>query len=83
MPRLGALRLRNQRIAVAIGAAAAVPAALALGRLTESQLHGVEPADPLNMLTAAAILAIVALAAGYLPARRAARTDPMQALRSE
>ena len=66
-----------------IGAAAAVPAALGLGRWAESELYGVKPADPLNMLLAILILAAVAAAAGYLPARRATRIEPMQALRSE
>lgn len=66
-----------------IGAAAAVPAALLLGRWTESQLYGVRPTDPLTMGVAIVGLGLVALAAGYLPARRAARTEPMQALRLE
>ncbi len=66
-----------------IGAMAAIPAALVLGRWTESQLYGVRPSDPLTMAGAIAVLSVVALAAGYLPARRAARTQPMEALRLE
>jgi ABC-type antimicrobial peptide transport system permease subunit len=67
----------------AIGAAAAIPAALVLGRWTESQLYGVSASDPLTMGAAVVGLSLVALAAGYLPARRAARTQPMEALRLE
>ena len=65
------------------GAAAAIPVAIVLGRWTESQLYGVRPNDPLSMAGAIAILSVVALAAGYLPARRAARTELMEALRLE
>jgi len=67
----------------AIGATTALPVSLALGRWTESQLYGVKPADPLSMMIGVAILAAAALAAGYFPARRAARIEPMHALRSE
>ena len=66
-----------------VGALAAIPAALVLGRWTESQLYGVRSTDPLTMAGAVAVLSAVALAAGYLPARRAARTQPMEALRLE
>jgi predicted permease len=66
-----------------IGAAAAIPVAMVLGRFMESQLYGVKPTDPLSMAGAVAVLSVVALAAGYLPARRAARTQPMEALRLE
>jgi predicted permease len=66
----------------AIGLAVGVPVALWLGRLLEGSLFGVTPHDPLVVAAAALLLAAVALTASYLPARRAARTDVVAALRS-
>ena len=48
-----------------------------------SLLYGVRPGDPLTFAAVAAALLLVALAASWIPARRAARIDPMQALRAE
>jgi ABC-type antimicrobial peptide transport system permease subunit len=60
-----------------------VPAALAISRLIESQLFGLSSTDPLTLTFAALTLTVVALTAGYLPAWRATRIDPMLALRTE
>jgi len=57
--------------------------AMALTRVLQSQLYGVSPTDPLTFAAVAALLAAAATLASYLPARRAARVDPMIALRSE
>lgn len=57
--------------------------ALGLGRLLRGQLFGVNPADPLTFLSLGALLAAVAVLASLVPARRAARVDPVVALRSE
>ena len=67
----------------AVAAALALPTAFALARLVESQLYGVQPYDPTTLLTATALLGVIAWLAGYGPAMRAARTEPMQALRFE
>jgi putative ABC transport system permease protein len=71
--------LRLTGIGVALGAAGA----LALGRTLRRLLFGVGAADPMTFLSTAAVLVAVAVLATYLPARRAMRVDPIEALRAE
>jgi putative ABC transport system permease protein len=74
----------RQGMALALaGVALGVCASLAVTRLMSGLLFGVAPHDPATFTGIAALLAAVALAATALPARRAARIDPMDALRSD
>jgi predicted permease len=66
---------------VAAGALAGVTASVWLVRFVEGQLFGINPVDPLSIATAVAALLAIALAAAYLPARRASRIDPVLALK--
>ena len=66
---------------VAVGAAAGLAGAFAAGRAIESQLYGVSPADATSFAGAAALLAVAAMLAAWLPARRATHVDPVIALR--
>ena len=68
---------------VAIGLGVGLPAALVCTRLIGNQFYGVSLSDPVSIAVAIGVLALVASLAGYLPARRAARIDPMAALRQE
>ena len=70
-------------ILIFIGLAAGFAATLATTRFVSTFLYGLTPNDPRTLGSAAVVLAIVAIFAGYLPARRASRLDPMAALREE
>ena len=78
-----ALVLRETMLPVISGIAIGLPAAVASARLIRDQLFEVGPGDPWTMCIAAVAIAGVAALASYLPARRAARVDPMIALRYE
>ena len=75
--------LRETLYLVLAGLVLGVPAALLGARLISTQLFGLSPTDPLTLVGAAVVLTIVALLAGYLPARRASRVNPLSALRYE
>jgi putative ABC transport system permease protein len=83
--RRDVLRLVMHQVMVlaGLGIAFGIAGALALTRLLEGYLYQVKPTDPWTLSAACAVLAIVAIMASYLPARRAASVDPMQALRTE
>ena len=66
-----------------IGAAIGIAASLALTRLMAKQLFGISAHDPLTYASVALVLILVAVAACYIPARRAVRVDPMTSLRCE
>ena len=66
-----------------VGGVIGVGGALALGKSAGSLLFGLNGRDPVVFALAGVVLGLVAMAAGYVPARRAARVEPMQALRYE
>lgn len=78
-----ALVLREGMILTAVGLGFGLAVALALTRELRHLLFGVTPTDPVTFVTTALLLGAVALLACYLPARRAAKVDPMVALRQE
>jgi predicted permease len=75
--------MKEAMLLVAIGMVIGLVAALATTRLISTLLFGLEPNDPATIAAAALLMIVVAAFAGYLPARRAARVDPMTALRCE
>jgi predicted permease len=75
--------LREVLMLAIIGLVTGVPVALSASKLIESLLFGVKPGDPGALAAALAILLSAALIAGYLPARKASRTDPMAAVRHD
>ena len=77
------LALRETLLLTLIGVATGLPAALLSSRLTEGLLYGLTPTDPLTISVSTLVMISVAALAGYFPARRAARVDPMVALRHD
>jgi predicted permease len=77
------LVLRGVAIQIVLGLALGIPCALAAGHFMNSQLYGVSSYDPVALVGATAVLALCAVAAGFIPARRAATIEPMNALRIE
>ena len=75
--------VRETLTLVAAGAILGLPLAFVCTRMLRSMLFGVEPADPITAATCLIVLLMAGLAAGYLPARRAALLEPVSALRVE
>lgn len=75
--------LRRVLTLAAVGLAISVPAALSASQLVKSFLFGTRPNDPRTLALAGAVLVTAAILAGYAPARRASRIDPLAALRQE
>jgi ABC-type antimicrobial peptide transport system permease subunit len=75
--------LRRVLLLAAVGLAISVPAALSTSRLVKSFLFETQPNDPRTLAWAALVLLSAVILAGYAPARRASRIDPLAALRNE
>jgi predicted permease len=81
--RILGMVLREAGGLILVGLALGLPGAALAARVLTTQLYGVAPADPATLASSAAVLLAVALLAGYIPARRASRVDPLVALRAE
>ena len=68
---------------VGLGLLVGISAAIAIGHLIRSMLYGISPFDPVALGAVVAVLALAALAASWIPARRAARVDPALVLRND
>jgi ABC-type antimicrobial peptide transport system permease subunit len=77
------MMVRETLLLVTIGAAFGTLASLAATRYIADQLFGVTPRDPVAIVVALSVLVSVTMAAGYVPARKASRIDPVRALRAE
>jgi len=75
--------VRESLVLCAFGVLVGLPAAIGGAHLLRSMLFGLQPGDPLTFAGALAAITVVALAASFVPARRAAGVEPMTALRSE
>jgi ABC-type antimicrobial peptide transport system permease subunit len=81
--RVRRMVLRQVGVMTAIGGLIGIAGAIGLGRMAQSLLYELQGRDPVVITVSVVCLAIVALGAGYIPALRASRVDPMAALRYE
>jgi ABC-type antimicrobial peptide transport system permease subunit len=81
--RVRALVMRQVSVMLIVGSVIGIAAAVGLGRAASSLLYGLKGHDPVVFTLSVLVLILVALGAGYIPARRASRVDPIQALRYE
>jgi ABC-type antimicrobial peptide transport system permease subunit len=77
------LILKEAVLLVLVGVAVGIPVIIYLSRFAKTLLFGLSPTDPWSLVGASLVLLIVAFIAGYLPARRATKVDPLVALRDE
>ena len=68
---------------LAVGIGIGVPASIALAKILQNRIGGIRSPDPLTLVAVSVILTVVGLAACYIPARRATKVEPMEALRYE
>ncbi len=80
---IATMMLRQMLLLVAAGLACGAVAALVLARMVRALLFGVEPGDPASIVMALGVLVVTAAIASWIPARRAARADPLASLRRE
>jgi len=81
--RVRGLVAREVAVMLGIGAAVGLGLAAAASQVLQSMLFGLEPSDPVVYAASAAVLCLIAMAAAYVPARRASSVDPLLALRHE
>jgi predicted permease len=77
------LVMREVLMMLGAGVLIALPVSFLLTRYVQSQLYGIQPSDPVSVAAAVILVSLVAVLAGYVPARRAAQVDPIRALRYE
>jgi predicted permease len=75
--------LREISVMAAVGIGTGLAAAIGLGQLVRSALFGLSPMDPVALAGAAVLLSVVVFVAGWMPARKASRVEPLRALRTE
>ena len=75
--------LRQELLQTIIGSIVGLLLGLGVARISVNLLYGISPVDPLSIIVTLALIGAASLLAGYIPARRAAKIDPMEALRYE
>jgi ABC-type antimicrobial peptide transport system permease subunit len=81
--QIAGMVLRETLLLIILGLVIGIPAGMGASHLIASELYGLKPGDPITILIGSSVMAGIAALAGYQPARRAAKVDPMVALRYE